>query len=381
MSSLFNFGNVVNLSSIGLSYMLANRGLRQARHQHSASIDLSKRQHLMETFAELAQHFIQLDADLVNATKESERDVYDQRNQQLQTLVLSCTVMFAALSTIMVQGYLVVSSPNALIIGFSICNGLSFACLVGCLVLCIEILALTSRFMICKANYQSKSLWDARKNTEIIFGKLSAKNFNLGDQEDVRFRNLANVEEKDIERLWKELEEGSTKILNDRQKLIGKMVESETFDNFWRNHCDRDRVKAVFLFYSGTVLMLFSIICYTISQFWYGYHSIAGAVSGSVIIFLSLIVAMTQKMTIARLRPESFFFHEGDLAEVALNHYYFRIYFWPESCTWTKCHVITEPEGVHLDEVMRVRMGDDGREEEVYSWKVRAISEDVKPEH
>ena len=101
----------------------------------------------MQSIAELERHFVQLDADLVNTTREAERDMYDQRNQQLQTLILSCTVMFAALSTIIVQGYLPQGTDNTLTVAFAITNGISFAFLLVCLVICIEVQRLASRFM------------------------------------------------------------------------------------------------------------------------------------------------------------------------------------------------------------------------------------------
>lgn len=380
---------------IGAQLLMADRSYRQSKQHHSKSIDLSKRQHLMETFSELAQHFIQLDADLINATKESERDVYDQRNQQLQTLILSCTVMFGALSTIMVQGSLADASPKGMVILFSIVNGLSFACLVGCLVLCIEILSLTSRFMICKANFQGSAVKQARENTHDIFRKLHAKDFHLPRKEYQHYEplavddseeklgmqhnthNLSSMSSSRIETLWRELEEGSTSILNDRRKLIGRMVESESFDNFWRKHCDDDRVKAVFCFYCGTVLMLFSINIYIYSQFVYIYDSRSSALIGMAIIVFSIIWGFIERYNITRLRPEAFFFQKGDFVDVAMNNSFLRIQYWSSSCDWRRCRVLTVPTGTQLDETMEVEeyAGENGggAQHQVFAWQVTGI--------
>lgn len=80
---------------------------------------LSKQTHLAGTKNDLEMHFVQLEADIINATKErfiyihiyinhlicihfiyiyfqyynSERDMFDQRNQRIQTVILSSTVM------------------------------------------------------------------------------------------------------------------------------------------------------------------------------------------------------------------------------------------------------------------------------------------------
>ncbi len=67
--------------------------IRVAHRLHTLDIGKmmlqQKKEHLMGTYSALESHFVQLDADLVNALKESERDMYDQRNQQLNTLILA----------------------------------------------------------------------------------------------------------------------------------------------------------------------------------------------------------------------------------------------------------------------------------------------------
>jgi hypothetical protein len=57
----------------------------------------------MELFTSLEKHFQQLNADLIGSSKESERDMFDQRNQQFQTILLASSVMFSALSTVIIQ--------------------------------------------------------------------------------------------------------------------------------------------------------------------------------------------------------------------------------------------------------------------------------------
>ena len=96
-----------------------------------------KKEHLMSTYSNLESHFVQLDADLVNALKESERDMYDQRNQQLNTLILSSTVMLAALTTLLIEGGLPPNVTDFILFSFSIACGLSFALQTLCVVFCI----------------------------------------------------------------------------------------------------------------------------------------------------------------------------------------------------------------------------------------------------
>ena len=108
--------------------------------------------------------------------------MYDQRNQQLQTLILSSTVVFAALSTIIIQGILPqqlfdgsVDSPvdtTLIPIAFSFLNCASFTFLFLTVVLCIEVMRISSKFMINRARTYLKTIRKARRLTsEQLFEK------------------------------------------------------------------------------------------------------------------------------------------------------------------------------------------------------------------
>ena len=144
-------------------------------------------------------HDAQLHADVINATKESERDMYalpstlltprpsllaplssdkppplslfpslplstrpprpprthtpryDQRNQQLQTIIVSSSVIVAAITTLLIQGIIPQGSDPTLIICFGASCGVSYALLFLSVVLCIETLRLASSFMVKRA--------------------------------------------------------------------------------------------------------------------------------------------------------------------------------------------------------------------------------------
>jgi hypothetical protein len=44
---------------------------------------------------------------LISSSKESESDMFDQRNQSFQTVILSASVMFSSLSTVIIQGLVI----------------------------------------------------------------------------------------------------------------------------------------------------------------------------------------------------------------------------------------------------------------------------------
>ena len=119
--------------SMKLGKDLHDKSIKLASKLHNQSIQTEKRTYLMETFTDIEQHFQvrfylsyaqlrispilsflklilsppfyqQLNADLISSSKESERDMFDQRNQSFQTIILSASVMFGSLSTVIIQG-------------------------------------------------------------------------------------------------------------------------------------------------------------------------------------------------------------------------------------------------------------------------------------
>ena len=80
--------------------------MTKAKENHNNSMVNTKKTYLLELFYSLDQHFLQLNADLISSGKESERDMFDQRSQNFQTLILAASVMFSALATVISQGYL-----------------------------------------------------------------------------------------------------------------------------------------------------------------------------------------------------------------------------------------------------------------------------------
>lgn len=78
--------------------------LEHATGLHAKEVRTSKRLCIAERNTELKQHFQQLNADLINSNREAERDMYEQRNSQFQTIIVASTVMFGALCEVVIEG-------------------------------------------------------------------------------------------------------------------------------------------------------------------------------------------------------------------------------------------------------------------------------------
>ena len=134
-------------------------------------VQLSKQQQVMGTAADIELTLAQMQADLSSAMKEAERDQYDQRNQQLQTIIIAASLMMTALYTLLIQGYL----PQATLVeyagpyseGFAIAiaaaEGCSLCLLFTSVVLCIETLRLASAYMVKRAR-SDLTIYHYRRN-------------------------------------------------------------------------------------------------------------------------------------------------------------------------------------------------------------------------
>mmetsp|Transcript_26932 Transcript_26932/g.59608 ORF Transcript_26932/g.59608 Transcript_26932/m.59608 type:complete len:611 (-) Transcript_26932:210-2042(-) len=179
--------NVVGLAA-GIGGMVQSRKLHKVELEHSVerhkeSVSLAKEQHdndmkttkqtyLLELFNSLEQHFQQLNADLIASSRESERDMFDQRNQSFQTIILASSVMFAALSSIIVDGTLPVDTNAWLMVSYGLTSSLSFAFLFLSIVFCIELVIRTSQFMYKRGKAHTESLKSAIKDTKLMMREL-----------------------------------------------------------------------------------------------------------------------------------------------------------------------------------------------------------------
>ena len=91
--------SVAELMAVGTSLFAAWRAERLPAPLH-ADGDL----HMRALAQQTEQHFQQLTAELLSAAKETDRDVWEQRNGQFQTLILAATLMFGVAMSAIIEG-------------------------------------------------------------------------------------------------------------------------------------------------------------------------------------------------------------------------------------------------------------------------------------
>lgn len=195
-----------------------------AREQHRKDLLESKRNYLLEMFTNLEQHFQQLNADLIANSKEAERDMFDQRNQNFQAITLAASVMFGSLSTAIVDGLLPSSTDSWLIVTFALSSALSFAFLFFSMVICIEVMIHASHFMYGRARMHNQQLRQAIRNTQIMMDSLYANK-----EEESKLSSPT---------ILREISGVSTASSRERareRRFITQLNDAD-LDNLWLNH-------------------------------------------------------------------------------------------------------------------------------------------------
>jgi hypothetical protein len=281
--------------------------------------------------------------DLISSSKESERDMFDQRNQQFQTTIISSSVMFSALSTVIIQGPLSNQASKFLLISYSLTTSLSFAFLFLSIVLCIEITSRASKFMYQRALLQTTQLREAIEVSKRAMDKLrnnmqhnqpmspssgvesnccfSPGSSDCSYKKSSRHLNLITGEDKYIDDKWKRHEEEIFGFLEEREKInenawISKPESSTgdrstnddidpatmSFEDFWEKRCKVWGEAAIALFYIGSMMFLAGVMIFMYSQFYFVYAALSGALVAEILLGTGLILGIATVLTLRSWR-------------------------------------------------------------------------------
>lgn len=246
---------------LSLSSAHHNALLELSLKYHKLSLLESKRLYLLEILNNIEQHFQQLNSDLISSTKECELDMFNQRNQRFQTIILAASVMFGALSTAIVDGNLPLETWKCLIILFSITSTLSFAFLFLSIVLSIEVIIRATSFMYIRSNIQAKQIEKAIAMTSNIIYTLRSS-IQDSYKEEISGVDVDKGLEKDrekeelFERRRKKKEEDKEEEIEgiDSGKERKKEDSNLEISNIEINKCEKNNKKKKFssIFHSST---------------------------------------------------------------------------------------------------------------------------------
>ena len=146
--------------------------LELMRQQHEKELNAAKQAYLINTFTHIEQYCQELNENLINSTRDAERDMVDQRNQQYQTILVASTVMLTALFTVLVQGRLPVLANQAVKLTFSFSTAGSTGFIMINVLLCIQLIYRVSQFMYRKTEGHLRKINGAIESTKQTMKKL-----------------------------------------------------------------------------------------------------------------------------------------------------------------------------------------------------------------
>lgn len=276
--------------------------------------------HLLEILSELERHFQQLNADLISTSREAERDMFDQRSQQFQTMGLAATIMLTSLITVLVQGVLPTTSGNALYLSYAVTNAASLALLTICIVLCVEIVTKAAHFMFKRSAKYKRELSEAMLSTRAMMrnvrsgkyipeaeprqrrlgkrgrsGSSSARSrSSTGSAKTptltpravfLGHRNIAKMDDTTFRKEWITHENEVNNFMKTREDIHHKLATvllgdpsninqaPKDFSSFWEKFCKFRANVAIFCFYAGTLLMITATVIYMWANFLINYET------------------------------------------------------------------------------------------------------------
>jgi hypothetical protein len=149
------------------------------RQQHRQELITAKQTYLISTFTDIEQYCQELNENLVNSTKDSERDMVDQRNQQFQTILLAGTVMISSVLNILIQGPLPENVDSFSKISYALANCTSIFFISLNMLLCIQLIYRITQFMYRRSEMNLTQLQDAMSETRTMMQKVRGDDRNL----------------------------------------------------------------------------------------------------------------------------------------------------------------------------------------------------------
>lgn len=146
--------------------------MSEMQDQFNKELQEARRIYLLSMYADMETYFQELNENLISSSRDAERDMVDQRNQQFQTILISATIMLATLLNIMFQGDLPENIHWMFYAGYALFNTISLISLTINVALCILITSRVTKFMYRKSDANIKHLKKAMRHTKDMMRNL-----------------------------------------------------------------------------------------------------------------------------------------------------------------------------------------------------------------
>lgn len=293
--------------------------IRQMKEQHQRELTTARQTYLLSAYTDIEQYFQELNENLINGSRDAERDMVDQRNQQFQTILIASTMMLTALLSILYQGQLPINSSVWFYTCYAVCTTASLLFLLISIFLGIMITSRVNRFMYKRSEDNISHLTQAMEQTKRMMRHIRGDVFSLVNTSRPATRqNLSNcrststteyhvrkeivsLQDDDLEEEWLKHEEEVYKYLerrsriNERMELLAVDMNNQyrvSFQHYWNERCRMLANATLILFYTGTSLLLVTTMVYMFGYLMDNYNSQIAAIVAIVTIGSSLLISL-----------------------------------------------------------------------------------------
>jgi hypothetical protein len=260
---------------------------------------------------------------LYNSSKESERDMFDQKNKKFSTVVVAATLMFSSLTTVIFQGFLPENCDKRITIAYAVTSSVSFAFLFLSTVLATEIISTSSHFMYKRTATYQKNIRKAIERSLSSSNPTASESMSIGAQSPSSSKSSAYnglrappvvINEDNVDNEVDRHENQSYINLKRRETIIREASSSiniESFEDFWERACGKWSLLSMVFFYGGSANLIFSIAIYMWATFGIKYNSFIGGIlsvsiiSTGVAIGFGVVVVVRHYCDVADKREEA----------------------------------------------------------------------------
>jgi hypothetical protein len=351
-NALEGFSNIFLPSlSVGADYLFHNNGLIVENELHKEEVEIMEDQHkkelyierqtyLLSTYADVEAYCQELNENLIANNRDAERDMMDQRNKQLQTVLISGTIMLGAIIGVLFQAALPVESSKWLTDFYSLCVAISIFLLVISMIICIELVYRIYQFMYRKSESNVNHLQDQIRSTLVMDANLEKKveiqvrgetniningsgndSGNIGNDNNQNYNNRNNqngtrarsgkfvkrkfsrLHDKQIEEEFKNHESEVEQYFHERDKLNeilyqistgpltdGSYSGKRSFEYYWKHECEFLNRASILLFYAGTIANVIATLLFMFCYFKFQYNSVYAGYTLSAIMGCSVVI-------------------------------------------------------------------------------------------
>lgn len=313
---------------------LHNNELNNVKKFHIDELKQSKQIYLRSLLNDMKQHELQLEADIINAVKENERDMYDQKNKQIQTMIIANSIMLTALISILIQSIIPNETPDYSKIIYVISGCLSLGFLTVSTILYVYVIKECTDIMDRRGKHHKKRWTEIKtwikkdkgftvkeiegeeeksysdfkamvdevykfskdRNENDITEYIKIKNENeeivhieIIDTSDIAVNEIPKLVKTASGSMKLTIEDGIRK-LKRKASFFSTNIEYVGFEEWYEANCQIFDRSATNFYYMGTILMLVNLITYNHAYFYYSYNSLEGATVSTVVISISLLL-------------------------------------------------------------------------------------------